>query len=96
MTEADETLEETIKRLQDHAWIGDPARRMGELHAVIAALLERQTQILAAIEETMAEIEYWHADMLKEHERNHPRGSGWARVYDRLSAARNLLKGRAK
>ena len=95
MTEADRTLEETIKRLQDHAWIGDPARRMGEHQGVIAALLERQPPILAAIEETMAEIEYGHADMLTEHERTHPRGSGWARVYDKLSAARDLLKGRA-
>jgi hypothetical protein len=95
MTAADQTLEETIKRLQDHAWIGDPARRMGELHAVIAALLERQTLILAAIEETITEIEYWHADMLTEHEREHPRGSGWARVYDKLAAARDILKGRA-
>jgi hypothetical protein len=95
MTKAVQTPEETIKRLQDDAWIGDPARRMGELHGVIAALLERQTLILAVIEETMAEIEYDHADMLTEHERNHPRGSGWARVYDKLTAARDLLKGRA-
>jgi hypothetical protein len=95
MTDSDQTLEETIKRLQDDAWIGDPARRMGELQGVIDALLERQTLILAAIEETMAEIEYWHADMLTEHERNRPRGSGWARAYDKLSAARDLLKGRA-
>jgi hypothetical protein len=31
-----ETLEQKIDRLQNHAWIGDPAQRMGELHAVIA------------------------------------------------------------
>lgn len=33
-----ETLEQKIDRLQNHAWIGDPAQRMGELHAVIATL----------------------------------------------------------
>ena len=94
MTEADQTLRETIKRLKDHAWIGDPgkARRMGELHGVIAALLERQTPILAAIEETMAEIEYWHADMLTEHDAS-TRSAAAGEVYDKLTAARDLLKG---
>lgn len=33
------------------------------------------------------EIEHWHSDLLTEDERNHPRGSGWARVYDRVCAA---------
>jgi hypothetical protein len=33
-----ETLEQQIDRLQNHAWIGDSAQRMGELHAVIATL----------------------------------------------------------
>ena len=33
-----EPLEQKIDRLQHHAWIGDPAQRMGELHAVIATL----------------------------------------------------------
>jgi hypothetical protein len=42
------------------------------------------------------EIEYWHADMLTEHKRNHPRGSGWARVYDKLQAARDLILTTAK
>jgi hypothetical protein len=50
--------------------------------------------ILAAIVEAMEEIEYAEGDMLTEHEGNHPRGSGWARVYDKLAAARDLLKGR--
>jgi hypothetical protein len=53
------------------------------------------TTILKAIEEAMREIEYSEGDMLTEHERNHPRGSGWARVYDKLAAARDLLRGRA-
>jgi hypothetical protein len=54
------------------------------------------TSLVETIEETMQEIEYWHADMLTEHERNHPRGSGWARVYDKLQAARDLILTTAK
>ena len=56
-------------------------------------MTEDDKTILTAIEDTMAEIEYWHADMLAEH--NRPRGSGWARVYDKLAAARDLLRGGA-
>jgi hypothetical protein len=44
-------------------------------------------ELLAALREAREEIEYWHADMLTEEERHHPRGSGWARVYDKISAA---------
>jgi hypothetical protein len=44
-------------------------------------------QLLAALQEAVAEIEYWHADLLLEEERRHPRGSGWARVYDMAKAA---------
>jgi hypothetical protein len=51
--------------------------------------------LLSTIEEEMAETEHWHADMLTQHERNHPRGSGQARVYDKLAVARDLLKGSA-
>jgi hypothetical protein len=51
-----------------------------ELLATIARLED-------AARETMEEIEYWHADMLTPDERAHPRGSGWARVYDKLKAA---------
>jgi hypothetical protein len=53
------------------------------------------TSLVETIEETMQEIEYCHADMLTEHERNHPRGSGWARVYDKLARARDLLSPQA-
>jgi hypothetical protein len=44
-------------------------------------------QLLAALQEAVAEIEHWHADMLSAEERNHPRGNGWARVYDKANAA---------
>jgi len=37
-----------------------------------------------ACQEAMREIEYQHGDMITQIERGHPRGSGWARVYDRL------------
>ena len=41
------------------------------------------------VKEVIQEIEYWHSDMLTDEERNHPRGNGWARVYDKLN---KLLK----
>ena len=44
----------------------------------------RVNRLVAACQEAMREIEYQHSDMLTQDERNHPRGSGWARVYDRL------------
>jgi hypothetical protein len=47
-------------------------------------LLAANVKMKKAIREAMAEIRYQHKDMLTAHERNHPRGSGWARVYDRL------------
>jgi hypothetical protein len=46
--------------------------------------LAANVKMKKAIREAMAEIRYQHKDMLTAHERNHPRGSGWARVYDRL------------
>jgi hypothetical protein len=45
------------------------------------------TDMLAALREAQEEIEYWHADMLTEEEANHPRGSGWRRVRDKITAA---------
>jgi hypothetical protein len=47
--DARETLQQKIGRLQNHAWIGDPAQRMGDLHAVIAAMIELQTKMLDAL-----------------------------------------------
>jgi|SRR5271157_2754050 len=47
--------------------------------------------ILQAIKAAMAEIENHHADMLTEEERNRPGDSGWARVYDKLAAAREVV-----
>lgn len=84
-----------IKTLGNPArWHGANPVRAGDLAGIIQGEMNH-TVLAKAIEETMAEIEYWHADLLTEHGRNHPRGSGWARVYDKLAAARALLKGRA-
>ncbi len=58
-------------------------------------MTEIETRMPDAIEEAMREIDYWHGDMLTGEERSHPRGSGWARVYDKLSAARDLADGRS-
>jgi hypothetical protein len=66
----------------------------GKLAEIIQGEIN-STVLGKAIDEAMAEIEYHDGDMLTEHERNHPRGSGWARVYDRLASARDLLKGRS-
>jgi hypothetical protein len=81
--------------------LGNPALRhganpitAGELAEIIQGEMNI-TVIRKAINEALAEIEYHHAYMLAEEERNHPRGSGWARVYDKLVSARDLLKGRA-
>ena len=75
-------------------WHGARPITAGDLATIIQRELNR-TMIPKAIDETMEEIEYHNADMLTEHERNHPRGSGWARVYDKLATARDLLKERA-
>lgn len=40
-------------------------------------------ELVAVLEEMLLEIEHWHSDMLTEEERHHPRGNGWARVYDK-------------
>jgi hypothetical protein len=64
----------------------------------LAEIIERETNVtglLEAVGEAMKEIDYHHRDMLTGEQRNHPRGSGWARVYDKLQAARDLAKGRA-
>lgn len=53
-----------------------------------AAARERTaSELYEAAKEAIVEIEYWHEDMLSPEERAHPRGSGWARVHDSLSAA---------
>ena len=41
-------------------------------------------RLIGALEEAKAEIEYCHSDMLTPEERSHPRGSGWARVWDKI------------
>ena len=79
----------------------NPASPLGTAHVAarrLAEIIERETNVtrlLDAIDEAMAEIAYCHADRLAEDERNHPRGSGWARVYDKLAAARDLARGQA-
>lgn len=50
-------------------------------------LLAAAPDLLDALQEAIELIVYWHGDMLTEHERNHPRGSGPARVYDKAIAA---------
>jgi len=52
-------------------------------------------ELMAALQEARAEIEHWHSDMLTPEERHHPRGNGWARVYDRLSIVLANVTGRA-
>jgi len=54
---------------------------------VVRELLAQYAAMREAIEEAIEEITYWHEDMLSEEERMHPRGSGWARVYDKLKAS---------
>jgi hypothetical protein len=58
-------------------------------------MTEDDKTLLKAIAGAMAEIEYSEHDKLTEHERNQPRGSAWARVYDKLAAVRDFLKDRA-
>ena len=70
----------------DHAYYSAAIDRIAELE-------DQRDALLAACEESASEIEYAHADMLTEDERSHPRGSGWARVYDRLQAAIHAAEG---
>ena len=66
----------------------------GELAEVIQGEMN-VTVMRRAIEEAMAEIECCHGDMLTEEARGEQAASDWARVYDKLAAARDLLKGGA-
>lgn len=45
-----------------------------------------------ALAEVVEEIVYQHENLLSEEERNHPRGSGWARVYDSCCQALKELE----
>jgi hypothetical protein len=81
--------------------LGNPARwhrvkpvTAGELAAIIQGEINH-TVLLKAVVEAMELIESHHGDMLTEHRRSHPHGSGWGRVHDKLCRARDLLKGRA-
>jgi len=44
-------------------------------------------ELYEAAKEAIVEVKYWHADMVLPEERAHPRGSGWVRVHDSLTAA---------
>ena len=83
------------------AWVDKYKAQVTQLEAKLKACAEH-TSILTlerhqleaenerlrdAAEEAKDEIEYCHKDMLAEVERGHPRGSGWARVWDKLSDA---------
>ncbi len=70
------------KRKLDEAWefCGGVVKERDTLKA-------RVEELEAVLAETVTEIEYWHSDMLTEDERSHPRGSGWARVWDKAQAA---------
>ena len=57
------------------------------MHTHHSACIEQRDRMREALEEAKSEIEYAHADMLTVEERNHPRGSGWARVHDKIVAA---------
>lgn len=52
----------------------------------VAQLKAENEALREAGKEAMEEIVYQHGDMLTKEERGHPRGSGWARVYDKLNA----------
>jgi hypothetical protein len=68
----------------------DGKRKFSRRHLFSAA-----PAMLAALKEAREEITYWHADMLTPEERSHPRGSGWARVADRIDAAIAAAEGRS-
>ena len=55
--------------------------------ADIPWLVARVRELEKALVEAKTEIEYEHEEMLSPEEREHPRGSGWARVYDKINAA---------
>ncbi len=59
-----------------------------------AYLMAAAPDMYEAIKEVLKEIEYCHGDMLTKEERNHPRGSGWARVYYKLTAAIGKAEGK--
>jgi protein-tyrosine phosphatase len=59
--------------------------------SALAAAQERERSYRDALIDARDEIVYWHGKMLDKVERNHPRGSGWARVVDKIDAA--LTKG---
>ena len=45
-------------------------------------------EIAGALNEMMEEVHWWHRDYLKGGvDYEHPRGSGWARVYEKAQAA---------
>jgi hypothetical protein len=85
-------LKETVGPLKHREGGGNVTA--GQLAGIIARET-RMPALLAAIGEALAEIEDCQ-DMLLEYERSHPVGNDWARIYDKLAAVRDLLKGRAE
>ncbi len=65
----------------------DIRRHLGIESKVTKDLLLANARLVEVAKETIEEIKYWHANMLSDKERNHPRGNGWARVFDKLNNA---------
>ena len=75
--------------VKNYECLADKESRIDRSDSSVNVEAEVDVKIAKVIRETMEEIKYWHSDLLTEEERNHPRGSGWARVYDKLE---NIIK----
>ena len=63
---------------------------------ILETMREAMEEIqLAALAELMAEKEVHEGGMLAANELNHPSCDDWMRLYNKLAAARDLLKGRS-
>lgn len=71
-----------IAEADDEGRVASPKQQAANSELIAAA-----PKLLDALIEALAEIRYCHADMLTPEERAHPRGSGWARVWDKAVAA---------
>jgi hypothetical protein len=75
-----ETLQQKIKRIQDQCWIGDPAQRMGELHAVIAELWAENQRLRTTLNKLADEADRQCGDAWEDaHEANSTREQSFER-----------------